>query len=67
MATGFTNLAAITGSKSPKGWHIDILLEQAVEHLSTPEEQAALFEKIACTASARGARIRQNISASDGC
>ena len=64
-AAGYTDIATIKGSRSAKGWHVSIDLELAVEKLSTPEEQAALFEKIACTASARGARIRQNISAGE--
>jgi len=56
-------LASITGRKSPKGWHISIAVEPIVSSLATPEERAALLEKIACTASAEAATIRQNISA----
>ena len=56
-------LASVTGSKSREGWHVTVRVEPVVDSLSTPEERAALLEKIACTSSAQAAQIRQNISA----
>ena len=61
-----TEVAKVTALKSPKGWHVDITVESVVESMCTPEERAALLEKIACTASATADRIRQNISANRG-
>jgi hypothetical protein len=61
-----TELATVAGSKSPKGWDVSIDVESVVKSLCTPEERAALLEKIACTASAKAVRIRQNINANGG-
>ena len=58
-----TSLAGVVGSKSRQGWQVQIKVEPVVSTISTPEERAALLEKIACTASSEAARIRQNISA----
>ncbi len=57
------DLAIIVGSKSPKGWHVTVEIEDVVHSLSTPEERVALLERIASTASEEAARIRGNISA----
>ena len=59
-----TSLASITGSRSRKGWAVRVEVDRQVGVLCTPEERAALLEKIACRASAEAATIRQNISAS---
>ena len=58
-----TELVTVAGSKSPKGWLVSVTVAPVVSSLCTPEERAALLEKIACTASAEAAQIRQNISA----
>lgn len=58
-----TELAVVSGSKSPKGWHLSVNINGVVDCLCTPTERAMLLEKIACTASAEASTIRQNISA----
>ena len=63
MKDGYSQLCAVTGRKTDAGWRVRIDVAETVESLVTPTEQAELFEKLACTASARAATIRQNISA----
>lgn len=63
MSDDFSQICVVTGRKTEAGWKIRIAVEQTVESLVTEAEQAELFEKLACTSSARAATIRQNISA----
>lgn len=63
MSDDFSQICVVTGRKTETGWRIRIAVEQPVESLTTPVEQAELFEKLACTVSGRAATIRQNISA----
>ncbi len=63
MSGDFSQICAVTGRKTDTGWALRIAVEGTVESLTTATEQAELFEKLACTASARAATIRQNICA----
>ena len=62
MSDEFSQLCVVTGRKTAAGWKLRIAVEPTVESLVTPAEQAELFEKLACTSSARAATIRQNIA-----
>ncbi len=59
---GDTALISVAGTRNPSGWRLDLEINEVVENVCTLEEQALLLEKLACVASNRAARIRQNIS-----
>ncbi len=44
------------------GWELRLNIAPALRGLCTKEEQARLFEKMACTASDYAARIRQDLA-----
>lgn len=58
-----TPVATITADKLNTGWTVKLNLHEHVAGLTTQADRAALLEKIACTASANAAVIRQRISA----